>query len=134
MPAPAIDFTLIEFPTDRLTIKDLRKRWPQGFDIPPREDQTQWGRIGPYPRKDIDSIIGSVIDTERELAERAFCAALGKRVPEHLRGFLGEESAELLAQTYVEYGLATGEHHARELIRNIEAQGTAQARKFRARR
>jgi hypothetical protein len=133
MPDPAIDFTLIDFPTDRLTVKDLRKRWPHGFDTSPPEDAVGLRIIGPYRRKSLDSIIGSTIDTERELAERAFYAALGKEAPEHLSGSGREESMELLAHTYVGYGLATGEHHALELIRNIETQGAAQARKFRPR-
>jgi hypothetical protein len=139
MPDPAIDFTLIDFPTDHLTVKDLRKRWPHGFDTSPppgqRFDDGEIGlRLGPYRRKNLDDILGSTIDTERELAELAFCATLGREPPEPLRGDgRRDESAELLAHTYVGYGLATGDHHAMELIRDIEAQGAAQARKFQAR-
>ena len=65
-----------------------------------------------------------MLNKEREVAVRAYCAGLGQPLPHDN----DNEAAECLIRDYVHfYGLARGDHEARELIRRIETQAVAQA-------
>jgi hypothetical protein len=44
-----------------------------------------------------------------------------------------DEHAEILAGEYVNLGLASGEHHADELVREITSQAVAQAQQYHGR-
>ena len=127
MTGRSIDFTTFSFPTDRLTVRDLRRKHPEGFDQPlPEEALGEIRRGSRYRRRSLDVILGDLIDAEREVAERAFHNHLGSGQPDYLRG-TPDGSRDCLISTYVEWGLATGEHHAEQLVRDLEAQAISQA-------
>ncbi len=128
---PTIDFTQIAFPSDRLTIKELRKSIPHCFDLPARDGYQPRFRQGFFRRENLENYLGGIINTERELAALAFYTALGQEKPTHHDRKLGPrwEAAEVLIHDWTQVGLTTGEHHGEQLIREIEAQAVAQARR-----
>jgi hypothetical protein len=130
-PEPQIDFTRIEFPTDRLTVKELRKALPHCFDLPAPEGPHHQ-REGFFKRESLESYLGGIINAEREVAALAFHTALGQVKPEYHEGTLGPrwEVLEVLISDYTKVGLARGEHHGQELIREIESQAVAQAQRY----
>jgi hypothetical protein len=81
------------------------------------------------PRLSLDRVLAIVTDSERILAEMAFNAALGR--PADDDGRLGgrEMISENLSLDLIRLGVARGEHEAQEMLRGIEAQAEAQARK-----
>lgn len=117
---PEIDLAKINFPFDRLDIKSLRERFPDRFD---RAD-----RLPNFFMRDRADHLNAELQLERDIAKWAFDKAMG-RPP---RGNNPDEEGvrEWLAEGLVEYGLATGPHHAEQLIRDIEAQAAAQAKGF----
>lgn len=108
----------IQFPTDRLTILDLRSRFPEDF-------RYSWAPKSVSQMAFVNRLLPA-IELERELALRAFCETVGKRdyprnrEPRH-------ELVDLLASDYRQLGLSTGEKMSAELIRDFERQATAQA-------
>jgi hypothetical protein len=109
-PQPHVDLMRIDFPSDRLTIKELRELFPQ---------------IDSDELNDFDEIeLPGLLSLERDLARAAFDEALG-RTPRQkgifVRGIGAvEEDRQMLAATYLRYRLATGLHHAEQLIRAFE--------------
>jgi hypothetical protein len=125
---PTVDFTQIEFPSDKLTVKMLREAWPDAFDMD-RLDELGRAPYRRYKRHAIDSILGeSMIDLERMVAERAFKVALGQSVDNDSRISDKDDLIDGLAATYTRTGLARGEHEVMAMIRRIEVQAEAQAR------
>jgi hypothetical protein len=123
MTDPSVEFTQISFPSDSLTVAALRKSYPRSFDLP---------RVGgsdrTYGRGSLDDTLGNVIDNERLIASLAFKKAIGLSPTEAETEEPRETLVEFLTHDYVTLGVAAGEHHAEQLIRDIEAQATAQAR------
>lgn len=119
--SPKIDFTKIDFPSDGLTIKVLRhihrdqidaEQLPTFFTDRERADSAE-------------DLLTNLLYCERALAEAAFDRHLGKPPADPLgvEGF-----AEELERLYVRYGIASGHHHAEQLIRNFESQAVVLAR------
>lgn len=126
---PEIDFTQIQFPTDRLTIKSLRERFPDVFDVEPPEDRFITLPLRTLPRQSLDTLLTATLDFERILAEDVFRKEL--RLPKMRLPVLGGRRADLidsLANSYVSLGVARGKHEARQMLRDVEAQAVAQAR------
>lgn len=116
-PVPNLDLTQITFPTDNITVRDIRQDWY-------RKSASATGSTS------LLRTLEDLLETERELVEHAFYAALGVKLPGHVhRGIGGADGArEALEASYVEFGLAAGEHVAEKLIRDLESQAAAQAR------
>lgn len=115
---PQLDLTKIAFPTDRLSIKELRKLYPAEFDA---EALTQFNH---RPAAELNA----TFSVERAVAKAAFEATLGRASPQAQNEYAMDR--EELADSLVQYGLASGPHQAEQLIRNIEAQAVAQAKAF----
>ncbi|MBX9580278.1 MAG: hypothetical protein K2X87_08225 [Gemmataceae bacterium] len=134
-PVPKIDFKTIDFPSDKLSIKDLRRAFPKlGYDLWLEDRFDYRFKTGEIRRPmSLDDTIHALLDFERDFAEQAFLQALG--VP--LRdggGYLHEEAVETLRSDYIKLGLAAGDHQVAELVRNVERQAVAQANQHRGRR
>ena len=128
---PTIDFTSIDFPTDRLTVKELRRLAPHGFDLPVVGTALGELREGTYYRRDsLDAILGEIVDVEREIAERAFHQALGTACPVHLMRGFPDAARECLAAAYLRLQIAGVDHQVEQLIRDIENQAAVQAERF----
>jgi hypothetical protein len=123
--SPTIDFTAIHFPTDRLTVADLRRVYPYSFDQP-RPHESFGKDRSPPGRGSIEHTLGTLIDMEREIANVAFKKAAGQSLTE-VEASQDRDSYLELAEEFVTLGLATGENAAMELLRDIRRQAEAQA-------
>ena len=106
------DISSIEFPTDRITLGDMRRTEP-GIMLNER------ALLDRHP-VNIDAIAAAQI--EHILALKAWAAASGRSDPKPLRSRRG--SIEFLAQVYKDYGLATGRRQTEELVRRFEVEAT----------
>jgi hypothetical protein len=130
-PTPQIDFSQIEFPSDRLTIRDLRRAFPHAFDLPGQEAHRSQERG--YGRQSVGDALDGIIDAERLLAGRAFKEALGEPYSNDEAAQARWDIIEGLVSDYRRAGLASGEHQSNELIRGIESQAADQAQRHRGR-
>lgn len=113
-----IDLTKIDFPTDRLTIKDWRRMFSDDFDS--RD-------ITPSYVPALDKL-AELLTGERLLAISLYEEARGIEGDEFaLRGDDLKESVDELGDDYLKFGLATGPAQARELARSVERQALQQA-------
>lgn len=116
--SPEIDLTKIAFPSDGMTLKDIRRIWPDFVDA---GEVTIFSRnVGPA------DWVFAMLTMERDLARATYALKLGsnnKCVHSDNVTELGED----LSGLYVEYGIANGPSTANELIRGIESQANMQA-------
>ena len=121
---PDIDLHKINFPSDGLTIKTLRQLAPHYFDT----EQLVTGKLLDDKADNPMQPVITMLDAERCVAEGAFVKTLQgiKTDPGFLRDVQG--CIEDAKQAYIQLGLAKGEHHADQLIRDIESQAVDQAR------
>lgn len=125
--SPEIDVTKIDFPSDELTIKAIRQRWPKSIDK--REDNPYVDGIPRLLAQPTGEELFSMLKMERDLATATFNMELGREPPDlSYADFSIKSLAEDLSKLYIEFGLASGQHHADQLIRSIESQAVAQAR------
>jgi len=115
--APQIDFSRIAFPTDQLTVGQLRERFPEEFK---GEKVTFF-----YDQKGME--LTSTIDIERELAKHAFDAVLGRKKGDPEAAFIREELEDCLAGSYVFLRMAKGKHEASQMVREVISAAEAQA-------
>ena len=119
-PPPDVDHTLIDFPSDRITLGQMRKREPNLFERASLEVESPAQAEG-----------HSLYSIELRLAERAFAAAAGHPLEEG--SFDREWYLEVLDDAYQRYGLSSGTHETRELVRAFEAKAAEQAKQHRNR-
>jgi hypothetical protein len=124
---PLIDFSQISFPSDKLTIAALRKAYPNSFDLPARMPSSKYEEPTEYGRGSLEQTLGGVIDAERLVASLAFKESLGLALTESEALRPREVIHDSLTSEYITLGLASGEHHANQLVRDIETQATSQA-------
>ena len=131
---PKLDFKKIDFPSDKITIKDLRRAYPLGYDQW-MEDRFDYRITTGEIRRpmSLDDAIHDMVDYEREYAERAFLQALGVPVRPG-REYDHQEVVDTFRTQYIKLGLASGEHQVSELVRNVERQAIAQADQYLGRR
>src|SRR5437870_1749108 len=116
---PQIDYARIDYPSDALTIKDLRKLYPKDFDI----DKGSSGGLTP----EIPDEIGTMLQWERIVARYAFDLALGR--PLHEGTFTPRaELVRDLHHFYKQFGLAKDTKQARQLVVGLQAASEQQAR------
>jgi len=109
-------------PGESSTILDLRRKHPDLFDVEGWPNHFN-------PLYQLSNDLLDLLFTERALARMAYQEAIGK--PEELlkgvyphdrEGFITD-----LVEYYTQYGLANGEHEARQLIRDFTGQAMRQA-------
>ena len=64
-----------------------------------------------------------MLSLEHDLATAAFDAVLGRRTVD-----ITVEDRRMLGKVYIRYGLASGPHHAKQLIRAFQQAAADQAR------
>jgi hypothetical protein len=121
--SPTIDLSGLDFPSDHLTVKALREAHRDQFDqdFNPTYFRQRWSPDSG------ERTVGLMLYLERVLAASAFNQAVGGQ-NEVVTGFDRNTFVEELTAFYVRYGLATGGHHAEQLIRGMESEAAAQAR------
>ena len=130
---PKIDFTKIDFPTDKVTIKDVRRAYKLSYDVWMEDRIANNGRDNEPTPVTLDTHLHDLMDYERHFAENMFKKALGLHDPN--LGYFGYASAiESFSAQYIELGLASGDHQVSELVRGVERQAVAQANQYLGRR
>jgi hypothetical protein len=125
-----VDYTLIRFPSDGLTIGKIRRMHPDYFDV---ERAPFENALAITPNEDLiepgDPEVGQMLYIERKLAQNAFegvrrvytrSNVMGRK---DKPGFIND-----LIGFYIRYGLASGQETAMQMIRDIETQAASQAK------
>ena len=113
---PAVpDFSAISFPSDRITIAQIRKEQPYMFT---------YDVLGEAHAGNFDAL--NTVRCELILAEKARASALGQPDPQPEYNRL--EEIVMLNDDYVRYGLSTGIHKTRQMIRDFEEAVAEQVR------
>lgn len=119
-PLPELDHRLMELPSDRITLGQMRIKEPELFT---RESLRAHGL------SEAEAL--SLYSIELRLAERAFASAAG--VPDPYPKTSRSWQAEILNEAYVRYGVSRGIHETEELMRSMEAGAAAQGERHRGR-
>lgn len=112
---PMLDVTTIEFPSDRLTVRDMRRMDSHLF-------------AGLRPLSDVDAFDITALamcSWEHLLAHKEFARQLGLPDPDPKTS--RAEIVEILAADYEAHGLSTGTHASKELVGRIVSAARAQA-------
>ena len=115
--APEIDYDRIDYPSDEVTLKQLRTRNVElTLDGEAIEDMHDWEKE--FAR------IGFL----RELGNTKELDALVAEMDTIAHADVGVSPLEHLSSCYVRFGIADGSETARQLIRRLESQGSEQAK------
>jgi hypothetical protein len=121
--SPEIDLTKMVFPSDGMSIKAMRRLWPEAVDTGERVNlfsNPTGGRAG--------EILFTMLMMERDLARAMFGLEFGREPSIMYADDDVKLLAEDLSHLYTRVGIADGSISAKELIRGIESQAVAQAR------
>jgi len=119
-----LDLSVLTFPSDALSIGQLRRAHAKLFDIGfGVADESQPLFFFKIAEGDSAAdIVAEMLQCERLIAVDAYSKQRGVAAPDMFVSL--DDLKQQLSATYVEYGIAQGSHHAAELIRNIERQGS----------
>jgi hypothetical protein len=118
---PDIDLTRFDFPTDKLTVKDLRRLFPG------RLDHRDVSPDDPFKDDSVYEKLAALIAEERGIATHVYDQARGRVSEFGLRGDDLKEAIKELGVEYLKFGLASGPAQAREFARSVERQALRQA-------
>ena len=134
LPAPisSIEFTKIAFPSDRITLADLRRVHPKEFDTCGRNffDRRKLSRgSDDWPQ----DVLSEMLSIERLIARLVFVTARRGQPQASVLNSTWEDDEELieaLSGYYVRYGVAHDPQESLLLIRSIEQQAAKQAERL----
>jgi hypothetical protein len=112
--SPVLNVSAIDFPTDRLTLGQLRRFQPEVFE-------TLDGDV-----TDIEAL--PTFDLERALARKSFALALG--LPDPHPDDDRQVSIRTLDRDYRRYSLSSGLQSTQQLVREFERAAAEQAKAF----
>jgi len=118
----------IKYPSDRLMIGDLRRQFPDAFDQPAKTNDLT---ACPFLHDDhglgfvIRDRLYALLDGERQVALNALAEAQGQTRDDWYQS-PQDERLELI-KLYQEYGIAQGQEHAKQLVRDVETSAAALA-------
>jgi hypothetical protein len=110
------DLSSIEFPTDRITLGQIWRTWPQ---LHQKEEHLSRGASS-----DIDAIRAAQV--ERIAARQAWAKAIG--LPKTANHYHRHEYVGYLNDIYKAYGLSAGKKQTEEMIRRFEAEASRLAK------
>lgn len=115
-----LNLTSVSFPSDSISIESLRRLFPNDFDVGITEGIQAQPKFFLLVENTINAsnTLGNVLYCERLLAAWYYAKEKGIAPPETGLVDLQEE----LSENYCKLGIATGPHHAEELMRDIERQ------------
>jgi len=115
----SVDYRRLQFPSDKLTVRDIRDHEPERIDID-----------SPQLSTDDSHSIENLLFLERSIAWSSFAVALGRGAAYlDVASYGGtKEFEDELVNVYMFYRLASTSHDAKELIKVIKDQARAQAR------
>lgn len=125
-----IDWTAIEFPSDRLTLGAIRKQHVDLLVDADRGAHVQYSQFDTFP----------MLAAEMDIAAVAYARAAGLPDPfahlhEEVAGMKSRPAmVAVLDNAYQKYGLSSGPQLTEHLVRGIEAAAEKQASEVRGRR
>ena|ERR1700722_8759986 len=115
---PSLDLSQMPFPTDKVTIGAIRQRQPSLFI----NEDADIARFDVF----------ATMSVERVLAKKAFAKAAGLPDPfpddGSMSTYTRQEAVWMLNSDYQRYGISTGLHQTRELVKDFEKAAADQAR------
>lgn len=111
--SPKFDISLIKFPSDELTLGNLRNLYPHAY-----------GYLSCSPEKWVKEV-DKLLNHEGELAVITFEKCIGGGTNYQILKDSGENMKDLIkgvVDLYVKFGLATGSHQGRELAKKVVTQ------------
>ena len=120
--APRIDLCKLNYPSDSITIRDLRRIYPQGFT----QHETDPRHV-PFFNSDLSDEFSTMLEFERTLAEYAFDEALGRPIIPVTVFAERKDLRRFVKEYYISHQIAKGPQEARELLRGLEAEAAEQA-------
>src|ERR1700722_16050653 len=113
-----IDHARLAYPSDGLTLGTIRKTLPGLF-----------AQDDPSFFEDVicTAHVSAMLHVERQLAHKAFAAALKRPDPYPSAEDSRRELIRLLSWDYKRFGLSPGRQHTMQLVRGFEAAAAAQA-------
>lgn len=108
---PELDLAVIDFPTDRITIRQMRERHPDLFL-----------NIGDHGADEILAL--EAYDVERRVAEDEFARARGRPAPSD---FSLKHWTNCLNECYTTLGLSSGMQQTRQMVRRFVEAARRQA-------
>lgn len=117
---PQFDPTRVKFPTDQITLGEMRRREPLLFSH---------RNLGDIRASSIDALATHC--WEQYLAEKAFASEL--KAPDPHPNERRSDIIALLDGAYRAYGISAGFHETRQAAARIEAASHAQAKTYRSR-
>jgi hypothetical protein len=116
-----LDLSGIDFPSDRVTIGQIRREQPEYFeDYLPAQDHG------------LSALnIASTVAMEVSLAKNAYSKATGG-AHDRISTSVRRERIEALHDDYVDYGISNGLAQTKELIRALERDAVKQAKQQRS--
>ncbi len=129
-PQPQIDLDSLDYPSDSVTIKHLRRLFPREFRAynDPDPDPDHRPRLHFLDPSDNGEEFMTMLHHERNLAVDAFHKALGRQDQDRKGWFATrEELWEYLEELYTKFQIAQGPLHARQLLRDLENAAAEQA-------
>jgi hypothetical protein len=116
---PSLDLKAMLFPSDRITVSQMRRDQPNLF--------SEKGLFGPRGYNHVLNLnFRATMNSERILARKAFAAAAGQADPCPDNDRL--ELIMLLSDDYKRFGISSGIHQTRLLVREFETVATQQAK------
>jgi hypothetical protein len=109
---PALDLNLIPFPSDKITIGQVRREQPELFDDPLEFSRTHMDAFN----------IGATIRDELVLVDNAFAGRQDRQAEDERREILHR-----LNDDYCRYGVSSGMQQTQQLVRDMEAAAQRQA-------
>lgn len=113
-----LNFSDLTFPSDGLSIGILRKKHPSLFDEG-FDDGDGAQPLFFFNAKHSEDNLANMLFGERLIATFAYALARSMEPPDCELSLFKND----LSKLYVRYGIASGPHHAEQLIRDIERQG-----------
>ena len=114
---PEIDLSKLSFPTDSLTLAQIR-----------RFEGTRAASARTFLDEGLGTLnIASILNSEIVLAEKAYAKAL--REPDPRPFHIRSEMIDLINDDYKQLGISSGHHQTRQLIRDLEQAASDQANK-----
>jgi hypothetical protein len=121
-----LDFSGFKFPSDVLSIGTLRAKHPELFDKGFDGGENAQPQFF-FQAKYAEAVLANMLFCERLIAVCSYAKTRAMEGPEYEVSDFKKD----LTTLYMQYGLASGPHHANELIREIERQGEELAKQRR---
>ena len=127
-----VDFSTIEFPSDRISIKTLRQIHPElfvkGFADEHNEDDQPQFFYNDHHGSQLERL-AEMLHYERLIAAAAYAKTAGLQLPEEIEASESVLAAkDDLERHYKQFGIVAGPNETQELIRSIERQARALAK------